>query len=279
MFDVEDRARPILKWPGGKSSLLPQLVPHFPTEFNRYIEPFTGGGAVFLALRPGTSALISDFNPELATLYEVVKWMPDELMGVLDAMEKEYNGGWWGDDTITQQEYYYKIRAWNPKTDLKTAARTIFLNKTCFNGLYRQNGKGEFNAAWGKYAQCPSLYNEQNVRDVLHRLETATIACGDFEDVIDQAGEGDFVYCDPPYVDTFTRYKAGGFDMDDQLRLEAACWRAYLRGAQVAISNSKAAEELYHHKWDIQEVTTRRNINRDGTGRGELTEIVALLLS
>ena len=161
MFDLRNRAKPPLKWAGGKSQLLNQLVGHFPHCFNRLIEPFLGGAAVALSVQQGTPALLNDSNSELINLYAVIKDKPHELMAVLDRLAQQYSG-----------DFYYQLRADTPASPVEQAARTLFLNKTGFNGLYRQNQQGKFNVPFGHRPTCPKLYVQQKglgrIRPIAH---------------------------------------------------------------------------------------------------------------
>lgn len=270
-FDLELRAKPVLKWAGGKSGPLAQMLAHFPTEFNRYVEPFLGGGAVFFALKPGVPALLADSNPELVRLYEVLREEPQELMAQLDTMAAAYS-----------ESYYYDLRQATPNDRVGLAARTVFLNKTGFNGLFRLNSKGGFNVPFGKRPVCPALYERENVLAVSQRLAGAKLVCADFESVLSETGPGDFAYCDPPYeplsrTSAFNSYVAGGFSQDDQTRLEKACAAAVARGARVAVSNSTAPfiASLYQG-WTVQTIQAKRAINSKGANRGAIAELLAL---
>jgi DNA adenine methylase len=268
----QSNGKPALKWAGGKSQLLGQLLPYFPKGFARYLEPFLGGGAVWLKLDPQGPCLLSDSNQELINLYQVIQDNPELLMKKLDKLTENYS-----------EEFYYELRQTQPKPPVDKAARTLFLNKTGFNGLYRQNRKGEFNVPFGKREKCPALYDPQNLLALSQRLLKANLYCMDFEELLDQAGEGDFVYCDPPYeplsaTSNFKSYTHSGFTQDDQIRLRDACARAAKRGAYVAVSNSHTPFilELYSW-WEIHELTASRNINSNGKARGKISEILALL--
>jgi DNA adenine methylase len=266
------RAKPILKWAGGKSSLLSQLSPYFPQTFNKYFEPFLGGGAVFFALEITGESFLSDSNRELISLYKTVRDTPLQLMQELDSLIINYS-----------EDFYYKLRETQPKDNIGQAARTIFLNKTGFNGLYRQNLKGGFNVPFGKRVKCPALYDKNNFLRVSTALKSAILDSSDFEALIDQASYGDFVYCDPPYeplsnTSSFTAYQGGGFSQREQERLKSACIRAHNRGANVVISNSSAdfIKELYSD-CETHLVLAKRAINSKGQGRGEIEEVLITL--
>lgn len=272
MFDLQNRAKPPLKWAGGKSQLLSQLVHHFPVQFDRLVEPFLGGAAVTLSLKPGVRALVNDSNSELINLYQVIRDEPRTLMAALDRLSESYS-----------EEFYYRVRAEQPQFPVDIAARTIFLNKTGFNGLYRQNRRGIFNVPFGKRTACPALYSVENTFEVSQRLQSAELRLGDFACVIDEAGKGDFVYCDPPYeplsqTSSFNTYTRGGFSQEEQTRLRDVCVKAARRGAVVAISNSSSPFilDLFAGE-DVRRVAARRAINSKGSGRGSIEEVLVLL--
>jgi DNA adenine methylase len=268
----ESRIKPVLKWAGGKSGLLPQLLPLFPKNFVRYFEPFFGGGAVFFSLGFTGESYLNDLNTELIDLYETVRDSPLPLIKELDALSLNYS-----------EEFYYILRQLTPKTKKERAARTVFLNKSGFNGLYRQNSKGGFNVPFGKREKCPALYDKENLLRVSNALQHATLQSLDFEAVINQAGSGDFVYCDPPYeplsrTSSFNAYQGGGFSQAEQKRLKDACIRAQTRGANVLISNSSAEfiKELYFD-CEVSSISARRAINSKGDSRGRIEEVAVLL--
>lgn len=270
LFSFESEMKPFLKWAGGKSGLLSQITPYFPT-FERYVEPFIGGGAVFFALKQTVSALINDSNTELIDLYTMIRDASDELMTELDRLEERYS-----------EKFYYELRGSIPKDRIKRAARMIFLNKTGFNGLYRLNLRGVFNVPFGKRSICPGLYDRNNLIAVSKRLQYTDIHNRDFEEVLETTGPGDFVYCDPPYeplsmTSSFNSYTAGGFSRREQTRLRDVCERAAHRGAVIAISNSSAAfiQNLYAN-WDVKIVSAKRHINSKGDLRGSINEVLAM---
>ena len=269
-FNLDLRAKPVLKWAGGKSQLISQLIPHFPKDFNRYIEPFLGAGALFFALNPKCPAIINDANPELYELYLVLRDHPEPLTKLLDRYQRKYS-----------EDFYYELRASRLKTPIERAARFIFLNKTGFNGLYRLNSKGEFNVPFGKRKQCPTLYEPENLKRVSERLRKTRIKNLDFEKVIRMAKKGDFIYCDPPYspmsrTSSFNSYMANGFSHTEQIRLKEACEEASKRGAIVAISNSSAPLILdLYQDWRIHLIKARRSINSKSHLRGPIHEVLS----
>jgi DNA adenine methylase len=269
IVDINNRTKPIIKWAGGKSGMLAQLQEYFPANCNRYIEPFIGGGAVFFALQKELNAIINDSNEEIVNLYKVVRDSPNELMQSLDNLAVNYS-----------EEFYYELRRTESKNATQRAARTIFLNKTGFNGLYRQNSKGGFNVPFGKRLKCPELYEMNNLLEASKRLQEADLRRQDFEEILNEASEGDLVYCDPPYeplntTSSFNAYQANGFSQAEQVRLKVACVRAAERGAMVFISNSTADFILDLYKdLDVKILSAKRAINSNGRRRGEIGEVL-----
>ena len=240
-------AQPFLKWVGGKASLIRQLEEFFPHEIDRYFEPFLGGGAVFFHLKhrfPDMRPFLRDGNKELINCYRVVRDRPEELMLLLDEHAKGFraDGG----------EYFYTIRKQYDLTDdLARAARTIFLNKTCFNGLYRVNAKGEFNTPVGSNKN-PNLYSRDNLLAASEVLQTAQLEAQDFRKVVDEARRGDFIYFDPPYLPIsafsgFKRYTSDQFREADQVELARVFRELDAKGCRVVLSNSEhpRTRELY----------------------------------
>ena len=197
-------AKPFLKWAGGKNRLFKHLKKFIPIKYNCYFEPFVGGGAVFFNLNP-INSVINDLNNELINVYKIVKEEPKNLMKELDELQGKVN----------DKEFYYECRAKLPKTNLKKAARTIFLNKTGFNGMYRVNSKGEFNIPFGDMKNA-KLYDRDNLLACSKTLDNALIQNGDYKKLLNLIKEGDFVYLDPPYVplsktSSFTNYTKENF--------------------------------------------------------------------
>jgi DNA adenine methylase len=225
---------------------------------------------VFLALDPGTPALLNDANAELMQLYRMVRDFPLALMDALDGMARQYD-----------EAFYYRTRESRPEHPVEQAARFLFLNKTCFNGLYRTNTKGAFNVPFGKYKRCPQLYERANVLEVSYRLRGVQIFSTDFEAILDSAEKGDLVYCDPPYLPQsatahFSEYTAAGFAWEQHVRLRDACDRAAARGAHVVISNAAVpvTSELYAG-WRLHELEVAHNISAKADKRGRVKELVA----
>ena len=263
-------ARPLLKWAGGKRSLLPDLLRLAPANFNSYVEPFLGGASVFLALHP-KSALLGDFNPDLVQFYEAIRDQPADVTTALDELQPH----------VADPEFYYGLRAADTErlSPAARAARFLFLNKTGFNGLYRVNRAGRFNVPFGQRPAAPALYDRRNLHEVAARLRGAELRHGDFEPLVDAAGEGDFVYVDPPYAplsptSNFTGYTRQSFSEADQARLASAVHRAAKRGATVLLSNSDAPIVRCLYATDrILPILANRRINSDAGGRGKIVEL------
>lgn len=255
------RSRPLLKWAGGKTQLLPELLPKIPREYGKYIEPFFGGGALFFAARP-FGGVIADSNPELVNLYQSVA---ADVDGVMRELAKYKN----------TEKVFYAVRAlnWKKLTPIKAAARTIFLNRTCFNGLYRVNQKGEFNVPFGKYKN-PKILDEETLRAASELLRNTKIICGDYKTVLRKhAKPGDFIFLDPPYLpiseySDFKRYTKEQFYEEDHVELAAEVQRLHELGCHVVLTNSN--HPLVHEQYQnftIEVIQTKRYISCNGTGR------------
>jgi DNA adenine methylase len=266
-----DDPRPFLKWAGGKGQLLDQLRPLLPrTPWRRYFEPFVGSAALFFALRPA-EATLSDVNRELVDCYLAVQKHVEPLVRALQ--EHEYD-----------EELYYQVREQDPAgLELpQRAARTIYLNKTGYNGLYRVNKSGRFNVPFGRYTNpgFRSADSLENLRACSRALQSAKIAVRDFGQVVRHARKGDFVYFDPPYVplsDTadFTSYAAGGFGPSEQQRLAEIVDELSAAGVLVMLSNSDTpAVRALYQRYRIDVVTASRSINSRANGRGKVREVV-----
>jgi DNA adenine methylase len=262
-------AGPFLKWAGGKRQLLQQYSPLLPTTWRTYFEPFLGGGVVFFRLQP-TAAVLSDVNEELINAYAVVRDRVDELITALRVHRSE-------------RDYYYSVRAWKTETlaPVERAARLIFLNRTCFNGLYRVNKRGEFNVPFGRYAN-PTICDVAGLTATSLALKGTDIRAADFEETLESAREGDFVYLDPPYsplsvTSSFTAYAVEGFGEEEQRRLASVYKRLDTRGIILMLSNSASefVRALYTD-FRVIEVTAKRAINSKASGRGPITELVIL---
>jgi DNA adenine methylase len=265
---------PVLKWVGGKRQLLDTLIPLLPQKITTYCEPFVGGGAVLFSLQPQT-AFVNDINSELMGVYSVVKDNVEALIVALQAFQNE-------------ADYFYNVRDWDrdkttyaTRTTIEKAARILYLNKTCYNGLFRVNNAGEFNSPFGNYRN-PNIVNAPTLRAVSAYLNAATVhlTSSDYTTVLQALPKGAFVYLDPPYdpvTDTanFTGYSRGGFSKMDQLALRSACDDLNARGIKFMLSNSATdfIKEQYA-AYNITVVQAKRAINSDSTKRGEVDEVV-----
>ncbi len=268
-----DGAVPFLKWAGGKRRLLGQYDEYFPPReaIDRYYEPFIGSAAVFFHLQP-VQACLSDVNRNLIEVYQVVK---EDVDGLIEALRPHQN----------EREYFYQVRGLDPAKLSATAraARLIFLNRTCYNGLYRENSKGQFNVPFGRYDN-PTICDEARLRRASQALQGVHLIQGDFADVVAPAGSGDFVYFDPPYAplsatSNFTSYNRHGFGLADQRRLADVIGRLTKRGCRVMLSNSSAplVYELYDRpEYQLVPIQARRNINSKADGRGPVKELLIL---
>lgn len=266
------KSQPFIKWVGGKRQLIGELKSRMPKKYNRYIEPFIGGGALFFELQ-AKNAIINDYNQELVNLYKVVRDSPIEL---LEDLAKHKN----------ESEYYYEIRLldrdekkFKKLTKIQRASRFIYLNKTGFNGLYRVNSRGEYNVPFGRYKN-PNYINRENILACSELLKDSEILNGDFEAIKPKIQRGDFVYFDPPYVPltptaSFTGYTKIGFDEDMQIRLRDLCNYIDEIGAYFMLSNSYTdlILELYDG-YKIHTVKATRSINSRGDQRGKIKEVI-----
>lgn len=261
------KASPFIKWAGGKQALLPQILPHFPKEFSRFVEPFIGGGAVFFGLQH-QDATISDQNEWLVDTYKAVRDDWKKVAKILDSLPNT-------------KEHFLKIRAKSPNTvDISTrAAYFIYLNKTCFRGLFRVNQKGCFNVPYGEYDR--RYYDPENLEAASNALAHTTILFGDFEQSAIGAKEGDFFYFDPPYYKLgghadFNRYTSGQFREVDQVRLASLCNELTNRGIKWALSNSETPfiKNLYK-SYRMIKVNARREINLKSANR-DVSELLIL---
>lgn len=264
--------KPILKWAGGKSALLEEIKSKMPIEYSTYYEPFVGGGAVFFNVE-ANRAVINDKNEELINCYIQVRDHIDELIPLLDKLQDEHN-----------ETKYYELRSKfnlrkatalskGEKLDVFDAALMIYLNKTGFNGMYRENAMGNYNIPSGKKKKI-NLYNEENLRKAAAKLRQATILSGDFEDALIDVKPGDFVYFDSPYDNVFNAYQKGGFVKDDQERLAKLCNDLTDKQVFFLLSNSDSPfiRNLYKD-YDISEIEVKRGIGFKGV-RQTVTELL-----
>lgn len=270
------KGKPFVKWVGGKRQIIDKLKKYAPEDFNTYFEPFVGGGALLFELSP-KKAVINDYNKELINVYECIKDADkfEKMCRELNHHEVEHS-----------EEYYYEIRnidrdknKFNKLSDYKRAARTIYLNKACFNGLYRVNSKNEFNVPFGKKNKV-NTYEGQNLGIISGYLNynDITIMSVDFEESVKSAKKGDFVYFDPPYdsdTSTFNSYTEDGFGKEEQKRLAKVFKELSDRGCYVMLSNhnTKLVNELYKD-FIIHVIEAKRNINSNGKKRGKVEEVI-----
>lgn len=264
--------RPFLKWAGGKSRLTQQYISHFPQDFRNYYEPFLGGGAIFFHLAQRTApfqAVLSDINGELINTYICVRDRVDDVIKALEKHQREHS-----------KDYYYLVRNISKGTEIERAARFIYLNRTCFNGLYRENSKGEFNVPIGQYRN-PIICNAELLRAVSSALRPAQLAVRTFEEVAKLArSSDDFVYFDPPYypissTSDFTAYSRASFKKDDQEKLQNVFSVLADRGVKVMLSNSDCEfiRNLYKD-FKIHPIAATRVINSNIQNRGKISEVL-----
>ena len=262
---------PVLKWAGGKRQLLPDLLNNLPKTFNNYYEPFVGAGALFFELQP-SNAHISDVNPELINLYKIIK---DDANALINDLKKHKNN----------EEYFYEMRnldrtpEYKELSNIQKASRFIYLNKTCFNGLYRVNSRGEFNVPFGKYSN-PKIIDEINLLNCSKLLKNTEIQNESFTEIINKVKKNDFVYFDPPYMpvsqtSNFTSYTKDSFDINMQIKLKELCDELNERGVYFLLSNSDVLfiNEIYS-SYEIKKVFAGRAINSEGSKRGKITEVL-----
>ncbi|MDO5664224.1 MAG: DNA adenine methylase [Bacteroidia bacterium] len=275
MAKINKLVSPFLKWVGGKRQLIPSILNFMPKNIKKYnyIEPFVGGGAILFHIQP-QNAIINDLNKELINVYEVIKNNLEEL---IENLKKHKN----------EPDYFYEIRGLDRTAEYKNmspvlrASRVIFLNKTCYNGLYRVNNAGEFNAPYGFYKK-PNIVNEPTLKAVSKYLNNNNISiyCQDYSEVLKLADHNSFVYLDPPYYpisesSNFTGYVQGGWDMWDQVRLREVCDELDSKGVKFLLSNSSASFIKDQYKnYNISVVKAIRAINSNGANRGEVDELL-----
>jgi len=267
---------PVVKWVGGKRQIIDQIKKYVPKAFSTYFEPFLGGGAVLFELQP-RKAVVNDISNELINIYQVIQNSVDEL---IEDLKKHQN----------EEDYFYEIRRqdrdrmkYEKLSPVERASRIIYLNKTCYNGLFRVNKAGEFNTPFGNYKK-PNIVNENTLRAVSLYFNRAniTFTCQDFEYALQGARKGAFVYLDPPYdpvsdTASFTGYDKGGFDRDEQIRLKKACDKLNNKGVKFLLSNSATdfIKDLYHN-YRIEVIQAKRAINSKADRRGVIDEVLVM---
>ncbi len=270
---MSEQLRPILKWAGGKRSLVPRILQELPKRIGTYYEPFVGGAAVFLALAEAKRferAVITDKNKDLINLYTVVR---DDLGKLLKKLEQLQH--------LLTEEHYYEIRAQRPSDKIGRAARLIYLNKTGYNGLYRVNSSGGFNVPYGRYKR-PKIYDPERLSAVSVALQDVVIKVADFEETCEQAVKGDAVYLDPPYLPvsktaSFSAYHSEAFGLAEHQRLRDVFASLAKRGVSAVLSNSATPEtrKLYR-QFKASDVHVRRPINSVASRRGTVPELLVV---
>jgi DNA adenine methylase len=274
-------SRPFLKWAGGKRGQAETIEALMPREFGRYFEPFLGGGAVFFHLANAGrkvhqgSVVLSDLNVELVNTWNMVKDHTEELVNSLELLRLAYDKA--------PETTFYKVRAQEPRdlVPIDRAARVIFLNKTCFNGLWRTNSRGEFNTPWNRSEKSVGIVDAENLYAASRSLSmVSSVRARDFADIEAEVVKGDVVYFDPPYLPlpgskSFASYQPNGFNLGEHQRLALLFRRLSGRGVFCVLSNADVplARELYAG-FRIVEVRARRSINSAGGGRSEVGEIL-----
>ncbi|MEE9227292.1 MAG: DNA adenine methylase [Acidobacteriota bacterium] len=268
------RPHPFLKWAGGKGQLLEQFLPLIPSGFRGYVEPFAGSAAVFFRVANGgrtSRRLLADSNQELVNCYRVVRDQVEEVIRILRNHQKLHGN-----------DHYYETRAVRPETlpEVDRAARMIYLNRTCYNGLYRVNSKGLFNVPIGRYVN-PRICDAANLRLVSHALRGCELLDKPFEEAPEYCRGGDLVYLDPPYqpisaTSKFTSYTAGQFTAEDQERLASVFTELDRNGCLLMMSNSDSPliRKLYRARFRIRTVRARRAINSRSDRRGPIRELL-----
>lgn len=273
---INSEIKPILKWVGGKKQIFPEIKKKIPKRFNNYFEPFLGGGFVLFSLQP-KKAHVNDLNEQLINVYRVIKGQPKQLIDELRNYKNE-------------SDFFYAIRsldrdkaAFSKLQPHKKAARILYLNKTCYNGLYRVNSRGELNAPFGRYKN-PNICNEKLILGISKYLNSSDVkfSNGDFDGMIRYVKKNDFVYLDPPYdpisdSSSFTGYNAFGFDRRDQKRLKSFCDAIDRKGAKFMLSNSATdfVRKLYENpKYKIHEIDVKRMIAGKNASRTAIKELL-----
>ncbi len=273
---MDTTPKPVLKWAGGKRQLIQELKKALPPDgYERYIEPFIGGGALLFELQPA-KAVINDYNAELTNLYKVIRDDVETLIELLDSYKVKHC-----------KEFYYEVRAldrlddFDKLSDVEKAARTVYLNRTCYNGLFRVNSQGYFNTPIGRYVN-PQICDKENLLAIQSYLKKnkVRINTGDFEKTALLAKAGDFVYLDPPYyplspTSSFTDYTSAGFGEEEQIRLKKLCDKLTKKGVLFLQSNSDCEyiRNLYDG-YQIKEVEVRRSINSKKDKRDNIKEVL-----
>lgn len=286
LLESEIVPKPFLRWAGGKRRLAALIITAIPKSFQdskgKYFEPFVGGGALMFALGNPTSPMylsggrirINDSNPDLIAAYRMVKTDVEGLIKRLKALSRD-----------TSKEAFEKIRAQNPSDTLGQAARFIYLNKTCFNGLWRVNSEGKFNVPWGKLKN-PMILDEKILFACHTRLLRSRITCGNFKDAVQDAKEGDVVYFDPPYLpisdsSSFSKYSKDDFGYEDHVQLAKTIGSLSKRGVRVILSNSdtRLSRELFGRVLELRQIPMNRSISASASSRKPVMELLGVNFS
>jgi DNA adenine methylase len=288
MVDLDQtiKPQPFLRWAGGKRKLVETLVKSFPISFvkstGNFYEPFVGGGALMLNLGdtnskyyiPGSRLIINDSNPDLIAAYQVIQDIPEKLINVLIKISQDK----------TKNEFL-RIRAEKPKNEIMRAARFIYLNKTCFNGLWRVNSKGQFNVPWGKLKN-PRIFDEENIMAVSARLKDATITCCSYQTALEKSSKGDLVYLDPPYIPlsssaSFSKYAKEDFGILDQYALSGVIDGLTSKGVQVILSNSDTSltRKIFGNSLSLHQISVARTISANASSRKPVNEVIGVNFS
>ncbi len=284
---------PFLKYPGGKRNIIDTLKKYYPKKFKNFYEPFVGGGAVFFDIEKQNKIIINDINKNISNSYKNLKKNCDEIINELDLISKKFKSL----NNIKREEFYYKIRdefnnlISNKNYGVKNTVLLIFLNRTCFNGIYRENSKGFFNVPFGKHSHDPqkdTIVRRDILTKASKKLKGVSIYSSDFEKILKRGKKGDFFYIDPPYMPLsktshFTMYDKSGFDKKAQLRLRIAIEELNEKGCFVLFNNSDQPfiREIYSNniifnnkKFKIYVAKANRAVNSKATGRGKINELI-----
>ncbi|MGJ0298446.1 Dam family site-specific DNA-(adenine-N6)-methyltransferase [Aliarcobacter cryaerophilus] len=261
------KIKPFLRWVGGKRWLIKNHSEHFPKNYNKYVEPFLGAGSVFFFLQPRES-ILSDLNPELINTYKCIKDEPESLFKLLKIHQNKHS-----------KEYYYEMRNKNPNLLKTKAARFLYLNRTCFNGIYRVNKQGKFNVPYGNKSTV--VYENESFDSLSKVLTNSTLLISDFEKTINLAHKDDFLFVDPPYTvahnnNGFIEYNEKIFSWDDQLRLFNVLKEAKNRGVKILLTNANhlSIKELYKNDFILEEVSRYSSVSGLSQHRKKYSELI-----
>lgn len=272
--EKKEGPRPFLKWAGGKSRIAKEIVKEFP-DFNKYYEPFLGSGAVYFEVAP-QNGVLNDLNANLITVYKHIKDQPEKIIQEMNNIQKEYNELEAEDE---KEKIYYQLRdEYNKKEkSIRKSALLVFLNKAGWNGMYRENSKGNFNIPFGKRKQL-SIYDEDNILKVSKNIQEMNFMSGNYANALKDAKAGDLIYFDPPYFEAFSDYQKQGFTDKDQEELHDLAIELTKRGCFVAISNSNCdkTKDLYKGFKRVIEIPITQTIGSKASSRKVITEVLIL---